>query len=259
MDDLTNLANLSSKNTYKKLINKNTISNTAYTRWREETNQLHIEDQQKWSQTCVRPFTSIRETKIQSFQYKVINRITPCHAFLKQIRVFETDECPYCQATDTISHFFLECPNTLAFWENIYRWTSCIEDLHMDSLSEKETLLGVPFNRPKSKTINTLLFLVKYYMHRQKLFHSGELSLIQWLQEFKARLQRKMDPCQTGYHSEIFLLAKIPSLFIVSLLLLRLEGWPDMAFQFFYYLRPIHFSIIFDVEEPKSSHFNATN
>lgn len=82
-DDTVNLANLSSKNAYKKIMTKSDVSNMAYKRWREEPNQFGIKDQQEWTHICLRPFGSVRETKIQSFQYKLINRISPCRVYLK--------------------------------------------------------------------------------------------------------------------------------------------------------------------------------
>lgn len=42
---------------------------------------------------------------------------------------------------------------------------------------------------PKGKRINLITLAAKYYIHRQKLFDKGNLSIIQWLQEFKARLK----------------------------------------------------------------------
>lgn len=194
-EDPLNLANLSSKGAYLKLISKTTVPNAAYARWTEEDGELSISDRQEWSQVSLRPFTSIRETKIQSFQYKLINRITPCRAYLRQLRIFDSDECPFCRQADTLPHFFFDCPNTRSFWERIHQWTNRVEDLRLDTISKKEILLGVPTEYPKSRVINTILLFTKYFIHRQKLFYNGELSLIHWLQELKARLNREKWIC----------------------------------------------------------------
>lgn len=65
----------------------------------------------------------------------------------------------------------------------------------MDNISKKEVLFGVPFNFPKSRVIKVILLLVEYYIHRQKLSYNGELSLMQWLQELKARLAKEKWIC----------------------------------------------------------------
>lgn len=151
-NDPISITNLTSKRAYEYLMGKNSISNAAYKRWHEE------------EQTCLRAFASIRETKILSFQYKLINRIIPCRTYLKQIRIFDTDECPFCQGLDSLQHFFHDCTPTQRFWEGLQRWTNQVEDLRLDTLTNKEILLGIPFP------------LAKYYIHRQKLFFRGDLS-----------------------------------------------------------------------------------
>lgn len=64
-----------------------------------------------------------------------------------------------------------------------------MEDTLIGSISLKERLLGVPTGVPKGKRINYIVLLAKYYIHRQKLFANGDLSLVQWLQEFSSRLR----------------------------------------------------------------------
>lgn len=67
-NDPINLANLPSKSIYKELMNKNIILNAAFPRWIEEDDHLSISNQQEWLLACIRAFTAVRETKIQSFQ-----------------------------------------------------------------------------------------------------------------------------------------------------------------------------------------------
>lgn len=90
---------------------------------------------------------------------------------------------------ENLAHFFCECPNTARFWQGIHDWVDKIEDTHIASISTKERLLGVPLGFPKGKRINFIVLTAKYYIHRQKLFDKGNLSIIHWLQEFRLRLR----------------------------------------------------------------------
>lgn len=63
--------------------------------------------------------------------------------------------------------------------------------MHIGQLTPNEILFGVPTGHPQGKVINTITLLTKYFIHRQKLFHGGDLCLLQWLREFRARLLRE--------------------------------------------------------------------
>lgn len=90
---------------------------------------------------------------------------------------------------DDLAHFFCDCPNTALFWKGIHEWVDKVEDTYIVSISTRDRLLGVPLGFPKGKRINLITLAAKYYIHRQKLFENGNLSVLHWLQEFRARLR----------------------------------------------------------------------
>ncbi len=61
------------------------------------------------------PFVTIGDTRLQAFQYKLINRIIPCNKCLFDIKIKDNPQCNYCCAEDNIQHFFLFCNNTYQF------------------------------------------------------------------------------------------------------------------------------------------------
>lgn len=188
-NDPMDISIFSSKKIYQDTTRARDISNAAYQKWRDEHDRLSVNGPDEWADICSRIFSSSRETKLQSFQYKLLNRISPCRVYLKQIRVSPTDQCPFCGRPDDLPHFFILCPSTKLFWQRLQHWAQGIEDLALENLTNKEVLLGIPVYAPKGRTINEILLHAKYYIHRQKLFHQGNLSLIQWLQEFKIKLR----------------------------------------------------------------------
>lgn len=167
-------------------------------------NGIAVEDVQEWSGICKRAFTSSRETKMQSLQFKIYNRIVPCGVHLKQIRIKDTDCCPFCQEKDTIIHFFFHCRVVSTFWRQICGWFANSVDLYLEKLSPKEFLFGVPDSYHKHRIINLVLIQLRFFIFRQKLFHSGKLCLIQWLQEFKLKLQVEKWVCSISGKQKSF-------------------------------------------------------
>lgn len=200
----SNIANLSTKWAYREIITSGSIPNSAYPRWLNEDKSLRLLDPKEWAQVCMRPFSATRDTRLQCFQYKLINRISPCRTYLKQIKIYDSDACPFCQDVDSLTHFFCDCPDTAAFWKKLQDWVDRVEDTHFSTISLKEKLLGVPVGFPKGRKINYITLLAKYYIHKQKLFANGQLRLIHWLQEFRSRLQVQKWVCSRLGKSDKF-------------------------------------------------------
>ncbi len=72
---------------------------------------------------------SLRETKIQTFQYRILHRIIPCNKWLHNIKIKDSDSSDYYGGVDDILHFFKKCPKvndfghvgliTINWWENL--------------------------------------------------------------------------------------------------------------------------------------------
>lgn len=183
------ISSMSPKRMYSKILAHNFKPNTAFQRWRDGDDGVQIRDQEEWAEACSRIFHTTRETKVQSFQYKILNRVIPCRVFLKRLRISETDECNFCKAKDTVPHFLFTCEVVRPFWISLCSWFSRADDLYLDQLTTKEFVFGIPKDFHRSGVINPILAFVRYYVHRQKLFHGGSLELIQWLKEFREKLK----------------------------------------------------------------------
>lgn len=167
------------------------INIAALRKWKEGDDGLQVTDNQEWSAICTRTFRTTRETKLQSLQYKLLHRITPCKTFLKRLRICDTDACPFCQVSqrDSIIHFFFECGVVQVFWHSICSWFKAADNVYLSQLSAKEFVFGVPKEFHRSKIVNTILAHVRSYIHRQKLFYNGKLELLPWLKEFRQKLR----------------------------------------------------------------------
>lgn len=187
--DLADASTIGAKALYS-LINeaKDTLS-TGFTRWTEEREEITINNQEEWRDTCSSPYQATRQTKLQTFHYKIIHRIFPSNSYLARVRIRDSDWCDYCDETDSISHHLFSCAKVRPFWASLSKWFRQAVDLYLDQISTKEYIFGLPKGARHRKVINAILLEVKFYIHRQKRYHDGNLDLLHWLAEFKQKLQ----------------------------------------------------------------------
>lgn len=188
-DPPEDLSILGPKRMYTKILTNTQKTNAALCRWLEGDDGLQLRNKTEWADACTRAFQSTRETKIQSFQYKLLNRLLPCNTFLKRLRISETDLCDTCQVRDSVAHFLFGCKKVKPFWDAICTWFRNADNVYLDNLSVQEMVFGIPKEHHKSQIINTILIHIRYYIHRQKLFHNGKMDLTQWLREFRTKLK----------------------------------------------------------------------
>lgn len=135
---------LTTKKMYDRIIAQRERKNAAKEKWYRGEDGIKISDHIEWSSTCLRVYISTRETKLQSFQVKLLHRILPCGTYLKQIRINTSDKCTICNQKDSLAHFFSECENVAAFWKQLDNWFNRVEDIPMDKLTAKEHMFGYP-------------------------------------------------------------------------------------------------------------------
>ncbi len=60
-------------------------------------------------------FHTTRETKLQSFQYRILHRTIICRKKLYNMKLVDSPNCLYCNNIDDIKHFLLSCEKTRHF------------------------------------------------------------------------------------------------------------------------------------------------
>lgn len=128
----------------------------------------------------------MRETKLQSFQFKVIHAITPCRKYLHQLRLADDDLCPHCQTKDDLFHFFFKCQLVQALWSSICAWLARETNIHLNNITPKQAVLDPSM---KGHITNFILLHFRFFVHRQRLFHNSKMELIHWLSELRSRLR----------------------------------------------------------------------
>lgn len=186
---------LSAKQMYKSLTAQSQTNCAAFNKWTKGIEDVQVNNSTEWQEICERNFSSTRETKLQSLQFKVLHRVVPCGVHLKHLRIRETDECPSCKQRDSVVHFFFHCHLVQSFWRQVCAWFKSSVELYLDQLTPKEVMFGLPRQCHKSGVINFILMQVRFFIYRQKLFHDCDLNFMQWLREFKYKLDMEKWIC----------------------------------------------------------------
>lgn len=156
---------------------------------------MDVGDTGEWSEIYKRPFSAVRETRLQSFQFRLEHRLITCNHLLLRYKIKQDDKCTFCDGTDTLEHFFYQCPLSRRFWKLALRWLKDASGQDLSQLTMKEILLGVPRSYCQARRTNFLLLISRYFIHRQRLFHNGDLCLIHWINELRKRLLTEQYIC----------------------------------------------------------------
>lgn len=142
-----------------------------------------------WESKYRAAFRSIRETKLQAFQFKLLHRIIPCNKYLKNIRLIDADQCSFCSETDTLTHFFYSCPKVQPFWTALGNWFQQQTNIEVGNVQQCHYMLGVPRGEPHAIILNFIILSVKFYVFRQKMYYDAKLDLTAFLNEFRSKLK----------------------------------------------------------------------
>ncbi len=69
-----------------------------------------------WPRIFKLPFKTLRDTKILTFQYRIIQNIILCNKWLHNIKIQNSPVCDYCNNVDDLPHYFIRSPKVAEFW-----------------------------------------------------------------------------------------------------------------------------------------------
>ena len=149
---------------YKCLVLSLYVRPTALERWE---NIFDI-DSNDWPNIFYSPYVSSRETKLQAFQYKVINRIIACNKWLYNIKIATSPDCLRCDdhSVDDIVHYFIECKQLDGFWNRLEQWWNHLSTCKI-VITPKHVLFGLYYDNEYFAQINYIILLAKWYIYGQ--------------------------------------------------------------------------------------------
>lgn len=160
-DKQYNMHTLTNKTIYWHLLNRFTKQPTAIDKWISEFPFLNDKD---FEYFFLSPHFTIKETKLQSFQYKILNRIIPCRDNLFKWKLTENNTCLYCKEQDTLTHYICECSSTSRFWKSLETWIQM--NMHSQlPLAKCDIIFGV-----RNIEESALLYCLNYIIIQGKWF-----------------------------------------------------------------------------------------
>ena len=110
----TPISLISNQSVYWKLITNITQPPISQNAW----NSL-FGDSIMWSFIFKIPYEVTYDTKLQSFQYKILLRIFPCNWYVSKFDKTVENICSFChESTDDICHYFYDCLICRSFWDD---------------------------------------------------------------------------------------------------------------------------------------------
>ena len=88
-------------------------------KWEDDLGQTIDE----WRTLLFCNYQLTKETKIQTFVFKLFHRIIPTEEFLYKVGISNTDVCRLCEEEiETLLHYMCICPVVAQFWQHVRNW-----------------------------------------------------------------------------------------------------------------------------------------
>lgn len=192
-----NILQTSPKSWYAELVKRQQLPIKRQESWAAELEIDGGKHPLDWPNIYSRPYKTTRETKMQSFSFKLAHRLVPCNSYLSKIRIKDQATCSFCEEEDTITHFYINCPCAKVFWGKLSEWCERHIDLPLSTLSVTERLFGTnePIRNTSQRVVNWLVLQAKFYVQKRKLFFRADLSLLAFLAEIRSYLATEKTVC----------------------------------------------------------------
>ena len=138
-------------------------SPTAIINWESKGYQMN------WEKIFRLPYTCTISTRLQTLHYRIVHRFIPTKKFLFTRRVVDSPNCPYCDETDNLEHFFFYCRTINNIWKQVFQATKIRVQNHLHAC-----LFGIIGGK---KAHNVIILIVKQYIVSMKL--ASHLTTIQ--------------------------------------------------------------------------------
>jgi hypothetical protein len=114
------------------------------------------------------PYTSLRDTYTQTLQYKILHKIFNCNHWLHKLKILNNPNCKFCNEDDTIEHYFYTCTKTYDFWTFIKNWWNRLNLFKIDTLTEKDIILGIENDSQTGEILNCIILIAKASIYNNK-------------------------------------------------------------------------------------------
>ena len=178
------LSKITNKQIYLTLISKHIKPPTAIDTWINIFPFLELQD---WTTIYRTSFEVTKEPYLQSFQYKIINRVLNCKERLYKWKITDNNKCYTCEEVDSIEHHLFYCKQSITFWLNIKKWMISNLDFGFE-FTICEVLFGFPKHVIDSDLLNFIILMGKWYINKNKSEEKSKM-----LFEFLVIIKKKLE------------------------------------------------------------------
>ncbi len=136
-----------------------------------------------WHKIFKLSFPVTRDTRLQTFQYLFIHRVTPYNKWLCDKKIKSESGCNFGNGVDDLIHFFIYSKNTKQFWTSFYKWLNNISEFNIgrNHILKECTLFGYPGEEDIIQILNYCVLLAKYFIFSNKLNGNNTVDLYSYL------------------------------------------------------------------------------
>lgn len=137
------------------------------------------------------------ETKLQSFQFKLIHRILANNSLLFKMKIKTSPMCIVWSLEETLQHKFFYCEKVFSFWHKFKELWNALHIQYINEIRCQDIILG--FYSIECYPLNFCILLGKYYIYCTQLNTTNQqVNFV----SFKKILQRKLEIMQQIFYSK---------------------------------------------------------
>ena len=123
----------------------------------------------KWDKSYMLPIYWTKETKLQTFQFKLLHRKIATNDYLHKIGISLTDKFTFCeQNAESLIHLFWGCVLVQTFWQKIQHWLIQRQIKPQDFSLSLPTCLGL-VDSTEDILLHHALLIGRYHIYSSKL------------------------------------------------------------------------------------------
>ena len=148
-------------------------------------------EENDWSKIFKIPYNVTFDSRIQSFQYKILLRIFPCNRYVSKFDRSVSEDCQFCnEGTDDICHFFFDCNMCAHFWGEMRSWIA--DNLNILNPSQetlkKKVILGSCIDSEHYYAINFIILYAKWFIFIKKKNSVHYLNFTEFINLLRCKL-----------------------------------------------------------------------
>ncbi len=193
------IQNIKCNEIYWHIINHSVYTSTIPDKWNKSLKYLKNYNI-NWERIYYLSFKTTRETKIQSLQYRILNKTIQCNEWLYNLKIKQSKKCDLCNIdeTDSIKHYFIDCYKCKTFWSSLIQWWHYISN-NKEKFNDNQIIplimLGSPSiittlkeNITNLHALDYILLQAKYYIYTKKSNNNNYFDFYTFLPTLKAKI-----------------------------------------------------------------------